>query len=125
MSDPQQRAHPRYAIELDAQLFPVGGGAPIAGRTHDISRGGFCLMCLDLATLIPNGTVCEVRLSLVFSETEFSEPLVLTGSVMWCTRLKHATQVGVKFEGLDARMSGFLDLFIGFLEGGEEDTEKT
>ena len=65
-----------------------------------------------------------MRLSLVFSETEFSEPLVLTGSAMWCTRLKQGTQVGVRFEGLDARMSGFLDLFIGFLEGGEEEADK-
>ena len=126
MSEQQQpRAHPRYAIELDAHLLPIGGGAPVVGRTHDISRGGFSLMCPDMAELLPPGTVCEVRLSLVFSETEFSEPLVLTGSAMWCTRLKQGTQVGVRFEGLDARASGFLDLFIGFLEGGEEDTDRT
>ena len=125
MSEQQkQRAHPRYAIELDAQLLPVGGGAAVDGRTHDISRGGFSLMCPKMPELLPPGTICEVRLSLVFSETEFSEPLVLTGSAMWCTRLKQGTQVGVRFEGLDARMSGFLDLFIGFLEGGEEEADK-
>lgn len=124
MSEQQQRAHPRYAIELDAHLLPVGGAAPVEGRTHDISRGGFCLMSTTLETPPAAGTVCEVRLSLVFSETEFSEPLILSGMVMWCTRLKLGTQVGVKFEGLDAKMNGFLDLFIGFLEGGEEDGDK-
>ena len=38
----EHRQHPRYAIELDAEaLFD---GRHFAGRTHDISRGGFCLI---------------------------------------------------------------------------------
>jgi hypothetical protein len=116
----EQRAHPRYAIELDAQLLPVDGTPHIDGRTHDISRGGFCMLAQSVTTPPVVGSVCEVRLSLVFSETEFSEPLALPGTIMWCTRLKQGLQVGVKFEGLDQKVQGYLDLFIRFLEGDED-----
>jgi len=116
----EQRAHPRYAVELEAQLLPVDGSLPIDGRTHDISRGGFCMLAPAVVAPAVVGTICEVRLSLVFSETEFSEPLILPGTIMWCTKLREGTQIGVKFESLDQKSRGFLELFIRFLEGDED-----
>ncbi len=115
----EQRAHPRYAIELDAQLV-IGGERTLRGRTQDMSRGGFCLLTPAAGTPVAPGTSCTIKLALVFSETEFSEQLSLPGLVAWCTRLKEGVQIGVKFDGLDAQSRGFLDLFIKFLEDGRE-----
>ena len=79
----EQRQHPRYAIELDAEV--IVGGASVAGRTHDISRGGFCMMARGS---VPVGASCDVKLALVFSETEFSEHLTLPA----IDRLVHADE---------------------------------
>ena len=116
----EQRAHPRYAIELDCVLEPDGGGAHLHGRTQDISRGGFCMLGAAATPVIPAATPCNVKLALVFSETEFSEHLTLRGSIAWCTKLKSGVQIGVKFDALDAQSRGYLDLFIKFLEDGRE-----
>jgi hypothetical protein len=115
----EQRAHPRYAIELDAQL-EMPGGVAIRGRTQDISRGGFCLLAPTDVPQVEVSTVCSIRLALVFSENEFSEQLTLSGAIAWYTKLKQGTQVGVKFAQLDAQSRGYLDLFIKFLEDGRE-----
>ena len=111
------RAHTRYAIELECELDIEE--RKLRGRTHDISRGGFCMLMPSDAAMVSGGAPCVIRLSLVFSETEFSEQLTLQGVVMWCTRLKQGTQVGVRFQPLDAASLNYLDLFIRFL--GEED----
>lgn len=110
-----QRQHPRYAIELDAEIH--AGGTSVTGRTHDISRGGFCMMARGS---VPVGASCEVKLALVFSETEFSEHLTLAATTVWCTPMKGVYQIGVKFAALDQTNRGYLDLFIKFLDGGEE-----
>lgn len=115
----QPRAHPRYAIELDAELL-LDGGSSIHGRTQDISRGGFCVLAPAASTAVAPGTNCTVKLALVFSETEFSEQLSLRAVVAWCTPLKTGMQVGVKFETLDAQSKSYLDLFIRFLEEGRD-----
>jgi len=115
------RAHPRYAIELDAELNPSGTDLRVSGRTHDISRGGFSMLASATSQSIAPGTSCAIKLALVFSENEFSEQLTLQGTVMWFTRLKAGAQVGVKFDTLDAASSGYLDLFIRFLDEGAED----
>jgi hypothetical protein len=62
-----------------------------------------------------------VKLALVFSETEFSEQLTLRGGIAWCTQLRGGTQIGVRFEALDAPSRGYLDLFIKFLEDGPDE----
>jgi hypothetical protein len=117
----EQRAHPRYAIELDADLEFGDGNASIKGRTHDISRGGFSMLAKADTRSVDSGTQCTVRVALVFSETEFSEQIALQGTVMWCTRLRGGVQIGIKFAALDAQAREYLDLFMHFLESGEED----
>ena len=111
----ENRQHPRYAIELDAEITVAGSS--VQGRTHDISRGGFCMLAKQSC---PVGAGGEVKLALVFSETEFSEHLTLPASTVWCTPMKGAYQIGVKFAQLDAQNRGYLDLFIKFLDGGDD-----
>ncbi len=116
----QRRQHPRYAIELDAAIL-TGDGQTLAGRTHDLSKGGFCMLA---PAAVPVGEVCRVRLALVFSENQFSEHLELPATVMWCTPIKGEHQVGLKFGPLSTQHRGYLDLFIKFLDdaGEEEDS---
>jgi c-di-GMP-binding flagellar brake protein YcgR len=114
----ENRQHPRYAIELDAEITVAG--TSVSGRTHDISRGGFCMLAKQS---VPVGASGQVKLALVFSETEFSEHLVLPATTVWCTPLKGAYQIGVKFVTLDAQNRAYLDLFMKFLDGGEEADE--
>lgn len=118
-----QRAHPRYAIELDAILEVEGSARPVHGRTQDISIGGFSLQAPNETTTVEPGTRCLVKLALVFSETEFSEQLTLRATVAWFTRLKKGVQLGVKLEALDPQSRQYLGLFIKFLEEGREPAE--
>ena len=110
-----QRQHPRYAIELDAEI--IVGETIVTGRTRDISRGGFCVLANQP---LPVHTGCEVKLALVFSENQFSEHLALAATVQWCTPIKSAYQIGIKFSALEPHYRGYLDLFIKFLDGGDE-----
>jgi hypothetical protein len=112
----ESRRHPRFAIELEVSL--QAGDTLIDGRTRDLSRGG---LCLRAATSVPVGTECVVRVALVFSENQFSEHLELPATVMWSTRIGAVHQIGVKFGALLDETRGYLDLFIKFLEGGEDD----
>ncbi len=115
-----QRQHPRYAVELDAEIRV--GDVVVGGRTHDISRGGFCMLARHP---VPMHAACEVKLALVFSESEFSEQLSLQAATVWCTPLKGVYQIGVKFGQLAPQSQAYLELFIRFLEGGDEDDEPT
>ena len=90
----------------------------VAGRTHDISRGGFSMLA---PRPVPVHGVGKVKLALVFSETEFSEHLELPDMAMWCTPFKSAYQIGVRLGQLDPQSRGYLDLFIKFLDGDDDD----
>jgi hypothetical protein len=114
------RKHLRYAIELDAELRV--GRAVVTGRTHDISRGGFCMLARDP---VPVHAAARVRLALVFSETVFSEHLTLTAETVWCTRIKDRYQIGVKFGALDGQSHAYLELFMKFLGGDEPENDPT
>lgn len=116
----EQRQHPRYAIELDVEV--TVDDVTVAGRTHDISRGGFCMQAVSP---LPAHEPCSVKLALVFSETEFSEHLILPGTTVWCTPFKGSFQIGVRFAQLDAQSRSYLELFTKFLDGGEEDDDDT
>jgi hypothetical protein len=111
-----QRQHPRYAIELDTLIETVD--RQIQGRTRDLSKGGFCVLANEAVAL---GTACKVRLALVFSENQFSEQLTLAATVVWCTPVQGVHQIGIKLAPIDPQNRGYLDMFIKFLEGGEED----
>ncbi len=110
------RQHPRYAIELDAEIS--WGASRLNGRTHDISLGGFCFLA---ERLIEIGTECAVKLALVFSETEFSEQLSLGATVVWCTPFRGGHQIGLKFGHVDKQARAYLDLFLKFLQAGDAD----
>ncbi len=112
----EQRQHPRYAIELDAEAN--FDGQRFTGRTHDISRGGICFQTPHAPAMGAKGTV---KLALVFSENSFSEQLELPATIVWCTPMSGAFQVGFKFEELSPALNGYLTLFIQFLEGGDDD----
>jgi len=115
----ENRQHPRYAIELDAAIETDHG--TVLGRTRDLSKGGFCILAAEPLTI---NARCRVRLALVFSENQFSEQLELDATVVWCTPLQGQHQIGVKLAPLDAQSRGYLDLFVKFLEGGEEDGDE-
>jgi c-di-GMP-binding flagellar brake protein YcgR len=115
----EHRQHPRYAIALDAEaLFD---GRHFAGRTQDISRGGFCLV---LPEPVPMNALGQVKLALVFSDNQFSEQLTLAATIVWCTPFGGGFQVGIKFASLSPDIEGYLALFIKFLEGEDEDEDE-
>jgi hypothetical protein len=114
-----QRQHPRYAIELDAEI--VVGDVKIVGRTRDISRGGFCMQA---PRALGAGSSCKVKLALVFSENQFSEHLDLVATIAWCTPVKGSFQIGCSFGKLDPQHVGYLDLFIRFLDEGRSQEEE-
>jgi len=114
MGDQIKRAHPRYAVEVDAEFR--GDFGKLAGRTRDISSGG--MACWAGAPLVV-GSELDVALSLVFSEKEFSEPLVLRARIVWCTPLgggKH--QIGCAFGGPSRDTKQYLDMFLRYLQEG-------
>lgn len=121
MTTGEQRQHPRYAIELDAELH-LARNERVVGRTVDLSRGGFCVHVPRPLTV---GAECRVRIALVFSATEFSESLELPATIVWCTRLKGYHQVGVKFSPVEPQLIGYLDMFIKFLEPPADEGAET
>ncbi len=114
MSD-DNRQHPRYAVELDAEIIGADGDS-VVGRTRDLSKGGFCMLSRGS---MPIGTACKVKLALVFSENQFSEHLILPSTVVWCTPTQGAQQIGVKFAPLDLQNRGYLDMFMKFIADGD------
>jgi hypothetical protein len=115
----ENRVHPRYAIELAATISDEKSGE-LRGRTRDLSRGGFCMLASQGRAL---GTVCHTTLALVFSETEFSEELVLDGIVVWCSQIGGVWQIGVKFMEVDEASAQYLNLFMRFLEEGDNEDD--
>jgi PilZ domain len=111
-----RRQHPRYAIELD--VIVETEGEQITCRTDNLSRGGLCVLA---PRALPISTVCRLQVALVFSENQFSEHLAVPATVVWCTPLGGAHQVGFKFAPLDAEVRGYLEVFMRFLDEQTED----
>src|SRR5262245_37250745 len=109
-----QRQHPRFATELDAEVIVAEQRA--AGRTRDISKGGFSMTA---ETRLPVHVKGEVRRALVFPDNRLSEPLRIPVSVVWCTAIAAGVQLGIRFERMDPQSRGYLDLFIRFLDSGD------
>lgn len=111
----EARMSPRFAVEAAVDL--TFDGEVARGRTHNVSRGGFCAI-VDKA--IGRGRVIRASLSLVFDEETFSEPLELPARVVWSTSLGEVEhQLGLQFLALDADQKAFLDMFLRYLEEGE------
>jgi hypothetical protein len=108
------RAHPRYALEVDAEVRTATGKIP--ARTRDVSRGGLALV---LAEALPLGTELTLNLALVFDEETFSEPLLLRARVVWCTRIADAHQIGTTFVSMTTEQRAYLDMFLRYLTEGK------
>jgi c-di-GMP-binding flagellar brake protein YcgR len=112
---PGTRAHPRYALEIDAEVRV--GERSLPARTRNISRGG---MAITTRNALPVGAGVTISLALVFAlgdEKAMSEPLPLQGRIVWCSPLVHDTyQLGLMFVGVRAEERSYVDMFIRYLK---------
>ena len=107
------RQYPRFAIEAEVELVAASGNT--RGRTKDVSRGG---LAASVERPIAPGSRVHVRLSLVFDEDTFSEPLVLPARVVWCTPIGKMFQLGAAFMPLSGEQTSYLAMFLRYLEEG-------
>lgn len=115
-----ERQFPRYAIDAEITLRNRAGGVIARGRTTNLSKGGLCAE-VDAAPV--RGQSIEVGIALVFTNESISEPLPLPARVVWSTSLGDVHQIGLSFLPLSAEQTGFLDMFMRFLEDGPADDE--
>ncbi|MFH0900342.1 MAG: PilZ domain-containing protein [Pseudomonadota bacterium] len=114
MSFGNARAHPRYAVEVDAEVRFDNRVLPV--RTHNVSRGGLCFLASEE---IPLGQVVDITMSLVFDEQTFSEPLQVRARVVWCTCLMESLyQVGTMFFVVTNENRAYLEMFLRYLREG-------
>ncbi len=105
------RAHPRYALEIDAEVRI--GERKIPARTRNISRGG---LAISARHRLPIGAGVTISLALVFDEESMSEPLPLQGRVVWCSPIaEDAYQLGLMFVGVRSEERSYVDMFIRYL----------
>lgn len=96
----------------------VDGVVVARGKTRNLSRGGLCAV-VDRA--VTRGAAVEVSVALVFAADGMSEPLALPARVVWCMGYGAGEQVGVSFLPLDRATAGYLDMFIRFLAGRDDE----
>ncbi|HET9987174.1 MAG TPA: PilZ domain-containing protein, partial [Kofleriaceae bacterium] len=106
------REHPRYAHEA-AVTFHVGAAA-IEGRTQNVSRGG---LAATVDQALPVGSEIDVSLVLVFENDVHSEPLRVPARCVWSTEVDNGHQVGIMFRALTAELTGYLNIFLKYLDG--------
>lgn len=127
MGQSDARVHPRFAVEVDG--VAVFGAVRLPIRTRDLSRGG---LCFGSRQPVPLGGELALRLSLVFDEKTYSEPMQLRARIVWCTRLGDGVfQVGTAFVGLTSESRAYLEMFLRYLkegsggdDGGEDGDEE-
>jgi hypothetical protein len=107
-----RRLHPRFNVDL--QVSVSSDNALVSAHTRDISRSGLCLIS---ATEIAKEKEIRIELVLKFGEGGVSEPLVVLGRIVWCTKLFGQYQIGVMFVNVDDEQARNLHMFIGFLDG--------
>jgi len=115
----KRRAHPRFAVDMDAHVLV--DGESLSARTRDLSRGGICFI---LPVAMKVGFRFTAELSLIFGENVFSEPLVLLGKVIWSTKVEDGYQIGGAFVALDEEVRQYLNMFLNFLENGLDETDE-
>jgi len=106
------RQFPRFAVDLKVGISV--GARQLQARTRDISRTGLCLISQQA---IPLETKIQIELVLTFEAGGISEPLPVSGQVVWCTPIQRSYQIGVVFVGVDEEAVRNLEMFIGFLDG--------
>ena len=119
------RQNPRYPVDL--QVTVSARDRQLSARTRDVSRTGLCLV---MAQKVPLEARIQIRLVLTFAAGGYSEPLTLTGRVVWCTALFSAFQIGVMFVDVDRDRARHLQMLVAILDGSpsdpsdEEDTDR-
>jgi hypothetical protein len=108
-----QRRDRRYVVDVDATIHLPEGGK-LKARTRDVSRNGICLVATQA---MPVGVVVNLELVLSFGNNSFSEPLNLSGRLVWCTNLAGSYQVGAMFEDVTDQQDQFLEMFLQYLDG--------
>jgi hypothetical protein len=63
------------------------------------------------------GEKLRIELVLLLGNSSSSEPLPLRARVVWCTAIAGAFQIGAMFDGITAKESAFLDMFMRYLDG--------
>ncbi len=106
-----KRKHPRYAVQVEAQL--QAGGQSMPALTKDLSSAGICVVA---GASVPPGSPIQLSLFLMLGSNVFSESLDLTGRVVWCTALGGNHQIGVVFTNMSPERAGYLEMFLRFLE---------
>ena len=114
VSSSDGRHYPRYAVEAAIDFISPAGVTP--GRTKNASRGG---LAASVDRPLPPGLNVDLRMSLVFGEDSFSEPLVLPARVVWCTPVGDKFQLGAAFMPLSAEQQSYLAMFLRYLEAGQ------
>ncbi|ACY15773.1 PilZ domain-containing protein [Haliangium ochraceum] len=109
----QSREFPRYAAEANVEM--TAPTFTTSGRTSNVSRGG---LAATVPRAMPPGENITVRLSLVFDEDTFSEPLDLPARVVWCTQLDDKYQLGIALLPLSSDQRTYFDMFLRYLEEG-------
>jgi len=107
------RRYPRFHVDVQANVRTVDGRKLLA-RTRDLSRSGICLVTTED---LGSGASLGIELVLLLGPSSASEPLPLRARVVWCTAIGGAYQVGAMFDGLSAKESSFLDMFLRYLDG--------
>ena len=110
---PVQRAHPRFAVDMDARISTDMGRYKV--RTHDLSRGGISVY---VPFPLDSGSTFTIELALIFGQNAQSEPLVLLARVVWCTHHQDGYQVGASFLSIDDQTRQYLQMFLNFLSEG-------
>jgi Tfp pilus assembly protein PilZ len=107
-----ERAHPRFVVDVMVEIA-TPAGAPLSGRTRNVSRGG---LCVELGEAVAPGQEVEIRMALLFEDDEMSEPLGLPARVVWCTPLGRVYQIGGQFRALSRHQAAYLDLFLSYID---------
>jgi hypothetical protein len=108
-----QRRHQRFPVDVQASVR-TSKGRRLSARTRDLSRSGICLITSEA---LPSGENLLVELVLLIGARSESEPLPLGARVVWCTAIADAFQIGAMFHALSGKESGFLDMFLRYLDG--------
>lgn len=112
-----QRRAPRYALEVDCLILGDEPEDTLRARTRNLSRSG--ISC-QVTQPLDAGAAVILDLALSFGHDEYSEPVRLPATVMWCTQVAETSwQLGLRFGQLRPESRRFLDLFIAYLDGLE------